>query len=90
MPKPIRLLYYIPASTLSERMSLYSSGMYRGEMTYGAFHLKEHGISVVELSPLKDWHSKLSRLKYTIYLLLHSRMFDIIYSPYSSGLEYAI
>lgn len=90
MSKGLRLLYYIPGSTLSEREMLYNQGMYRGEMAYGAFQMKEFGAKVVQLSPLKNWQGTISRFLYTCYLLLHAHQYDAIYSPYFSGLEYVI
>lgn len=90
MTKPIRILYYLPGSDLTEREKLYRLNMYRGEMAYGVFHLKDHGTTIIELSPPRDWHSKLSRIWYAMYLLINCHKYDIIYSPYFSGLEYVI
>lgn len=87
---PIRVLYYIPGSDLSEREELYHHGIYRGEMVYGAFQLSKQGLSVVQIKPLRNWQGKWSRIWYAFYLLFKSRHYDVIYSPYYSGLEYAI
>jgi glycosyltransferase involved in cell wall biosynthesis len=87
---PIRVLYYIPGSDLSEREELYQHGVYRGEMVYGAFQLSKQGLSVVQIKPLRNWQGKCSRMWYALFLLLKSRHYDVIYSPYYSGLEYAI
>lgn len=84
------IYYYIPASTLIERKEIYEKGMYRGELAYGAFQLVKMGIRFSNLNPLVKWYNKFNRILYVLYLLLNFRKFDIIYSPYYSGLEYLI
>ena len=86
----IKVFYYVPESGIKEREKLYTQGLYRGELAYGALHLRNFNILPIDLFPLKEWQSKLWRILYAFYLIFKSRSYDAIYTPYFNGLEYAI
>jgi glycosyltransferase involved in cell wall biosynthesis len=77
-----------PDGSIEQKIQNWRDSKYRGELLYGLTHLKNEGFDVIfpHLTKCRI-NGRKSRLSNLIDILKEKRKYDIIYAPYSNGLQ---
>jgi glycosyltransferase involved in cell wall biosynthesis len=96
----MRILFYIPlyeGETYQNRISSFKNGLYPPHLLYGIKSLDDLGYSIVYPSRNYVLPKKIKSLRFisdliinAIHIIRASKKFDLIYTPYRTGLEFLI